>query len=205
MALKVTQIELLEKLSSHKVWFTESQHSMRPTQNQLSIVDAEFSDINISNENFSTAELVRCVFINAMFINCDFSYSTLIRSSFNGCNFLSCSFVKADLKSADLNSADLSGSDLTRADLTDANLNGANLTNCIFNWAWLVNTDLRSAILDHVQFDGARLVAAKIYNPRRFVLGSLHRTMIKDVDISVEGDGRKLASGIDALDFLKMK
>src|SRR6266567_6637755 len=122
MALKVTRSELLEKLSSHKAWFTESQHSVQPTQNQLSIVDAEFCDISISNENLSTAELVRCIFINATFKNWDFAYSILIRSSFKDCKFLSCSFVKADLKSADLSSADLSGSDFTRADLTNANL-----------------------------------------------------------------------------------
>lgn len=99
----------------------------------------------------------------------------------------------------------MAGSDLTRADLTNANLKGANLTDCIFNWGWLVNTDLRNAVLDDVQFEGARLVKTTIANSRRFVLGPLHRPMIEDVDISVEGEGRKLASGIDALHVVQRK
>jgi uncharacterized protein YjbI with pentapeptide repeats len=205
MALKVTQIELLDRLSLHDVWFRESRNSREPRQDKLSIVDAEFSDIDMSDKNFAAAELVRCVFTNARFKNCDFSYSILIRSRFKGCTFLSCSFVKAELKSADLSSSNLSGSDFTRADLTGANLNHSNLTNCTFNWAWLVDADLRYAVLDHVEFEGTRVVKAKVGNLRRFVFGSLHRATIKDVDVSVEGDGRKLASGMDALDFLKRK
>src|SRR5215475_13560046 len=108
MKLKVTQTELLQRLSSHKIWFAESQHSTEVTAHQLSIVDAEISDINISNGNFSTSELVRCVFNNATFKNCDFSYSLLIRSCFKDCNFLSCSFVKADMKTTDFSYGDLS-------------------------------------------------------------------------------------------------
>ncbi len=85
--------------------------------------------------------------------------------------------------SVDASGTDFSGSDLTRTDFTDAIMKDANFTDCLLNWAWLVKTDLRDVILEQVQFQGTRIVEAKLYNQRQFHIGSLKDAVIRDVDI----------------------
>ena len=198
----ISEAQMLHLMTQHSIWIVTSQGATHPTGSKLSLIDASFSDMAISAQNLSSAEFVRCQVANVTFIKCDFSGSILIGSIFNNCSFLECSFVKADFRSANCSGVDFTGSDLTRADLTDSTFKDVNLTNCRLNWAWLIETDLRNAILDHTEFKGARMVGTKVYNSRRFTLGTLEQTVVKDIDISPQGDGEK-RSGIEAIDFLR--
>src|SRR5882672_1837984 len=59
--------------------------------------------------------------------------------------------MNADMRGLRAEGCDFTASDFTRADLTDAILPGSVLTNCVFDWSWLVRTDLRSATLTGVR------------------------------------------------------
>ena len=197
--------QLRQKLSRHQIWLEMSnQHPELSAGAQLVLMDSFLSDITMSDENFSCAEIVRCRISNSHFKDCDFSYSLLIDSVFTACTFINCCFVKADLSGTDASGADFSESDFTRADLTDAIMKGANLTDCLFNWAWLVKTDLRGTILERVQFQGARMVGAKLYNQRKFAFGSLDRAVIKEIDLSPDGNGTKIG-GVESIELLRRK
>jgi len=162
----VNAYQLLQKLSLHKMWLdmfnSETESSVGA---QLIFVDSFISNITMSNEDFSCAEIVRCKISDAHFKGCDFSYSILIDSVFRNCTFIDCRFVKADLRGTDASGTDFSGSDFTRADLSHATMKDANFTDCLFNWAWLVKTDLRNTILDRVQFKEARIIEPYVEIP----------------------------------------
>lgn len=71
---------------------------------------------------------------------------------------------------------------MTRADFSGASLRGADLTDCILDWAWLVDTDLRDAILERTRFVGARLARTKLSNYRKYHLGSFDRAVFEGVE-----------------------
>lgn len=160
----INAYQLCQKLSLHKIWL-DNNKEQKSFGTQLVLMDSFILDITMSDEDFSCAEIVRCKISNAHFKNCDFSYALLIDSVFTDCTFINCRFVKTDFSGTDASDTDFSGSDFTRADLTNAIMKGANLTDSLFNWAWLVKTDLRDAILERVQLQGARIVETKLYIP----------------------------------------
>lgn len=197
---RLSRQEFSRLVALHGKWLATAVNlSAAAEGEQLSLVDAIVEDVKLSGADLANSELVRCHFERATFESCDFSYAVLIGSDFHGCRFLECRFVKADLTSANLGRADLSRSDLTRADLTRASLKEANLTGCLLNWAWLIGTDLRGAIVDDTEFGGARLQAPHVYGMDRRKMGSVERAIVDSVDLSPGADGSLLRSGADAL------
>ena len=195
--------EVTERIRRHRAWVDAGEPETGAAQaDRLVLLDASIAPIYAEGETFSSARIVRCDLSGSSFIGCDFSSALLIGSTLRNCKFISCEFRKAELTSADGMGANFSGSGMTRVDFSHADLRCANLTNCDMGWCWLIDTDLRFAVLEHVNLDGARLSGTKLYNTRRFSFGRLDRTLVKDVlvDENAEGPPR---SGLDALAFLQ--
>ena len=196
---------LNEALSHHALWFADVQQKTASFgAAQLKILESRIEAASLKGANFANAILVRCEIVNATFTECDFSAAMMTENRFHNCRFLRCRFVKAEMQETQSGAADFSGSDFTRANLSDADLRGANLSACRFDWAWLIGTDLRDACLENANFEGARIADALLYNQKQFMLGSLTRSIIENIDASPLGNGPKL-SGPEALDFLRSK
>jgi len=127
-------------------------------------------------------------------------WTAFLSAHFTNCRFENCRFMNADMRGLRAEGCDFTASDFTRADLTDAILPGSVLTNCVFDWSWLVRTDLRSATLTGVRLENARLLRTKLYNERRYQFARPSK-MAKELDVSPEGDASLLA-GIEGLERL---
>lgn len=206
MALTVIkEADLHRQLSQHKAWLaTFNQSPDLVTGSQMKLVDSLISNVILRNEDLSSAEIMGCRLVNARFESCDFSAADLISSSLVECAFINCSFVKADMRSVEGRDIDFSGSDFTRADLTDAILNGANFTDCIFDWAWLIETDLRQATLERVSFVGARLSETKLSGDRKFELGSTEGADADEVELSLPDNSVKIM-GNEVFEMLRSR
>lgn len=187
---QITNSELAQKIDLHKNWLT---NHINATSNNLSLFDALISNIRIDNEDVSEIELIRCEFREVCFTNCNLSSSLFIESLFNNCKFINCNFNKSDLRGVKCIKVNFFKSDFTRADFTDADLINTDLTNCTLDWAWLIRTDLRYAILDGATLKGTRFIETKIYNDRRFALGTYDSVTTKDVDVSPNADKTQIA------------
>jgi uncharacterized protein YjbI with pentapeptide repeats len=189
----IEEADLHLLLLKHKEWLTTfSQSPTLVTGSQMRLVDSLISNVILRNEDLCSAEIMGCRLVNTRFENCDLSSVDFISSSFVECAFINCSFVKADMRSVEGRNIDFSGSDFTRADLTDAVLNSANFTDCIFNWAWLIQTDLRQATLERVSFVSARLLEAKLSGDRKFELGSTKGAVVDNVEMSFTDNDVKI-------------
>jgi uncharacterized protein YjbI with pentapeptide repeats len=189
----IEEADLRIRLSQHKAWLTTfNQSPSLVTGSQMRLVDNLISNVTLSNKDLSNAEIMGCRLVKTLFESCDLSSVDLISSSLVECAFINCCFVKADMRSVEGRDIDFSGSDFTRADLTDAVLNGANFTDCIFNWAWLIGTDLRRATLERVSFIGTRLSETKLSGDRKFELGSTERAVIDKVELSLTDNSVKI-------------
>jgi uncharacterized protein YjbI with pentapeptide repeats len=177
---------LNQLLAEHKIWLAEQIDS---SGKQLELVDAALSDCHFRELDFSCAALVRCTISNAHFELCDFSNTLLIETVFNNCDFDNCNFTKADFQRGDGSGCRFRAANFTRADLTDCNLSGAALEDCRFDWAWLVRTDLRYAILLGAQFNETRIANAKFYNKNYPLLfKALAQAAIEEMVFSPKGD-----------------
>ena len=197
MKTPVDNANLNQWLTQHKIWLTEQINHLSETSKgkQFSIMDAALSDCHFCEVDFSCAVLVRCTISNAHFENCDFSNTLLIDTVFNHCDFNHCNFTKADLQRASGSGCRFVTTNFTRADLTDCNLNSANLTDCHFDWAWLVRTDLRYAILNGTRFFETRIANAKFYNKNYSQLfKALAQAMIEEMVFSPKGFKSKVES-----------
>jgi uncharacterized protein YjbI with pentapeptide repeats len=197
---QLSQADFAELLERHRAWVERGTEASN--EGRLVVTDATVSGLELRGATLAAAELIRCRFADVTLEECDLSYSTLLKSVFVDCRFRRCSFVKAELLDTTFESVVFAGSDLTRADLSRADLSGADLTDCKLDWAWLAGTDLRNAVLERVNFEGARLIETKLYNERRFELGSLNRVIAEAIDVGPEGDGSQTA-GLDALERLR--
>ena len=182
-----------KRIMLHQVWNDVNLSEDKSEESaQMVLTETDIKDMLICNADFSGAEIVRCNVSSVTFKECYFSYALLLESVFNNCSFDHCNFVKADLRGIKCNDCSMNNCDFTRADLTDATLAGVNLTGSKFNWSWLVNTDLRFALLEAVEFEEAKLIQTKLYNERRFVLGSIDKALVDRADISPEGNGGEM-------------
>jgi len=190
---EINEAQLKRFLSQHKSWLDAfNQGTEIEDAVQLAMSDACFPEGNIANTDISNAEIIGCTFRNAQFESCDFLYTDFTNSVFSDCSFINCKFAKANFTRVNADGVKFCGSDFTRADFTDAILKGADLTNCIFDWAWLLRTDVRFAILEGTRFERARLSGTKLYNATRFHLGKTVGAIVKDIDFSPDGNSAEL-------------
>jgi uncharacterized protein YjbI with pentapeptide repeats len=198
---KLDSAEMRKRIERHHHWVAMGELETDPIE-RLVLLEKSVSPIHAEDETFSSAQIVRCDLSESTFTRCDFRSALLIESTFRNCKFLSCQFRKAELSSANCIGAHFLESDMTRADLSHANMMNANLTNSDMSWCWLLDTDLRFAVLENINLEGARLVGTKVYNTRRFLLRGIERAVIENVLVDRDAEGPPL-SGSGSLEFLR--
>jgi uncharacterized protein YjbI with pentapeptide repeats len=153
----------------------------------LTLLDARIEGVSLIERDLSGCVLARCQLVGSQFFD----------SRFESCRMTGCNLRKAELNGSDLRGVDFTGSEMSRCDLTNADLRGANLTSCVLDWAWLIDCDLRDAVLERASFRGTRIGEAKLYNARRFALGPHDGARVDRVDLSPAGDGSVIVDGDD--------
>jgi fluoroquinolone resistance protein len=202
----ISERELIERLGAHARWLADTVEGTKSTNAaQLSLIGVQLPELKLSGQTFANSELVRCHFAQSRFEDCDFSAALLFESDLSGSSYLRCSFRKAELNDAVCRVARFVESDFSRADLTRVDLRDADLTRCNLASAWLVESDLREANLEGVTLEGARIIRAKLYNSRRFTLGSIERALVQDVDTGPDASGQPISSGAEVLERLRAR
>jgi uncharacterized protein YjbI with pentapeptide repeats len=200
--MEISESHLNQLLSRHKSWLDAFNQGIAiEDAAQLVLTDVSFPEVNIANADFSNAEIIGCSFGNARFESCEFFYTDFTSSILRNCSFINCKFVKSNFTRVNAAGSKFCGSDFTRADLTDTILQSADLTNSIFDWAWLIRTDLRFAVLEGCRFERARLSGTKLYNVTQFHLGEIAGATVQDVDFSPDGNGAEII-GVEVFDRL---
>lgn len=192
----MTTPEIQRMLAAHALWRGSKLNGM-----QLNAEGQPWQGVDLAQSDVSNARLSGCEWIDCHFQGCDFSNTAFLSAHFTYCRFSKCRFVNADLRGLIAIGCDFSGSDFTRADLTDAVLAANNLSDCVFDWSWLVRTDLRFATLAGLRLEHARLSRTKLHNDRQFAFLRPIEVTAQELDWSAEGDGSMLTSreGIDRL------
>ena len=193
----MTETQIREHLKGHDAWLQSNREGGR----QLIVEGEQWTAIHLTGSDLSNARLSGCKFTDCHLENCDFSNSDFLSARFLNCQFLKCPFVNADLRGVIAERCEFTGSNFTRADLTDAALASSMLADCVFDWSWLVRTDLRFANLTGVHLENARLLRTRLYNEKQFQFARPSKITVQDLDFSREGNGSLLA-GIEGLERL---
>jgi uncharacterized protein YjbI with pentapeptide repeats len=172
-----------------------ARHDPQREDRFLKLLDTEVEGISVADKDLGGCILVRCRIIGGVFERCLLRNAQLFDSRLEDCRLTSCDLYKAELNGADLRGVDFTGSEMGRCDFTRADLRGANLTDCVLDWAWLLKCDMRDAILEGASFRGTRIGEARLYNSRRFDIGSRDQARVNNVDMSPEGDGSIVVQG----------
>ena len=195
----MTRSEFQQLLAAHEAWLGSEQQGI----GQLIVEGQRWANLDLAMRDVSNARLSGCELIDCHFQGCNFSNTAFLAARFTNCRFSKCKFVNADLRGLIANGCDFTGSNFTRADLTDAVLAANDLSNCVFDWSWLVRTDLRFATLAGLRLEYARLSGTKLHNDRQFAFVRPVKVTAQELDLSVEGDGSMLA-GREGIDLLIM-
>jgi uncharacterized protein YjbI with pentapeptide repeats len=185
------QFEALSRL--HSLWISDFEKSITPTRgNQMQLAGAIIRGVALSDADLQCASLSSCRLEDCSFVCCRFDSSEFIDTTCVRCGFTDCAFTKADVRGLDASSCTFRRCNFTRADLTDATLAFADCGGSVFDWAWLVRTDLRHAILDGLKIDNARIDHAKMFSSRQCIFTAGHYSSNARVDFSENGDASVL-------------
>jgi uncharacterized protein YjbI with pentapeptide repeats len=129
----------------------------RQAHQALTLIGADFSEIDLNGLDFSRAKLKGTQFRACNLANCNFQGADLrgcrlVASNLNGANLAGAQLEGSDLAQAQLRGANLSGASLcrahlTRTDLSGADLSGADLTGITFSPAY-EHPELLGALCD---------------------------------------------------------
>jgi uncharacterized protein YjbI with pentapeptide repeats len=172
-----------------------ASHDPKHADKLLKLQDAELEGLCLRGVDLSCCILAGCRITNATFERCELRYALFFGSAFEECRFESCHLRKAEFNGARLVGVDFTGSEMSRVDFARADLRGADLTGCVLDWAWLIQCDMREAILENASFRGTRIGEAKLYNSHRFHIGPHDQARVDNVDMSPEGDGSIVVQG----------
>jgi uncharacterized protein YjbI with pentapeptide repeats len=199
---RISQNQLKDMLKWHHEWrisVIEKKNEVKNNCVKLSLSYALLKNLNFVNESFNDVEFGYCRFVNCLFKDCDFSTIQFNHNIVENCSFESCNFYKSIMTRNNCERVNFTKSNFTRTELHYTDFRFANLTNCMFDWSWLIETDFREAILEGVNFAGTRFMKTKLYNSKRYHLGSFKNAVIdNDLDFSLDGNDPHF--GIDAID-----
>lgn len=126
------QIEIKKIIKEHLRWLSNIEYGKQ----------ANFSNLDLSNQNLSGLYLQ-----SALFVNCNLS-NVIMRGS----DFSYCDFTNANLTNIDARLANFSYSNFTGAKIQESNLFGSNLQNTNFTNTNLENTNFIRAMLQNSDF-----------------------------------------------------
>ncbi len=144
----------------------------------VDLVEADFSNGDLSGAYLNGADLQSAVFKTANLMNAHFNKADL-----TGANFSDAKLVQADMRGARMHKASLCYAQLPQADLRGADLTEANLSRASLHKAKLDGADLRRAIL--VEANLTEATATKANMSRSWLHGTLLvRTDLMGADLS---------------------
>lgn len=215
----------IKSVDGKELWRTTAKSFARAVQaavdKAVPLVDADFTDQDLSGVDFSEAMLRGAVFDLAILEGANFSGADLTEASFRGATLTDANFNSTQIKGADFVGSLFNSTTMTSARGSGAKFVGAAIAGADFSFSFLAKADFSKAQVANATFDqvdllGATFAGAKLADStfEDSNLTDVNFTTTKLSNVSFEGSNKKdarmkaskkEASGADVLAWLKKK